>query len=304
MNTGTVTSAAQLFGSYSFQGMQAVGMQHAERTSPWSHGYEALGSLDLNQDGKVSGSELQGLALWFDANRNAVVDQGELKTVQDLGIVSLFYQEPVAVAGSLDLSLSIGYERDVDGVLLQGKSVDWYGEVFENKQEALQALYGMNTVSMEQRPDESRVAVLSDAQDQPLDEEKAAHETTVSGLWIWQMKEEGGEQHPGLFSFSQTRGNKVSGYSIAEAVLKDNDAYHSMVSMHPASGELLPMSNGSGSIFRFQVTDKKSGVSALSKAELSADGMTMHGSTTQSFLNHDTGDSKRINYTWVAYKLQ
>ena len=67
-HSGHITSALQLFGSVSFWMF-------------WANGYEALSSLDDNQDGKLSGRELNGLALWRDLNSNGVADAGEVKTI-------------------------------------------------------------------------------------------------------------------------------------------------------------------------------------------------------------------------------
>ena len=54
----------------------------------FAHGYEKLATLDLNKDGKVSDMELQGLAAWID-NGDAKVQDGELKTLADIGITEL-----------------------------------------------------------------------------------------------------------------------------------------------------------------------------------------------------------------------
>lgn len=52
-------------------------------------GYEALTVEDVNNDGVVSGDELADLSVWQDANSNAYPDQGEVKSVSQLGITSL-----------------------------------------------------------------------------------------------------------------------------------------------------------------------------------------------------------------------
>jgi hypothetical protein len=49
-------------------------------------GYEKLSLYDTNRDNKVSGTELNGLSVWQDANSNGIADAGEVKTVQELGI--------------------------------------------------------------------------------------------------------------------------------------------------------------------------------------------------------------------------
>ena len=73
---GDITSARQMFGSYTWQIF-------------WRDGYEALGVLDEDGDGKMTVRELDGLAVWFDRNGNGISDPGEVIPVKDLGIVSI-----------------------------------------------------------------------------------------------------------------------------------------------------------------------------------------------------------------------
>jgi tetratricopeptide (TPR) repeat protein len=74
--SGRVESALQMFGSVTFWMF-------------WENGYRALSVLDENHDGWLTGAELDGLAVWVDADGNGVVDKSELKTLTDLGIVAL-----------------------------------------------------------------------------------------------------------------------------------------------------------------------------------------------------------------------
>ena len=55
----------------------------------WEHGYEPLAKLDKNKDGLLNGRELFGLDVWLDGNTDAVVQQGELRSLEDHGIVEL-----------------------------------------------------------------------------------------------------------------------------------------------------------------------------------------------------------------------
>ena len=74
--TGKVTSALQMFGNVTFWLF-------------WETGYDALAALDDNRDGVLTGKELDGLALWHDANSNGVCDPGEVKTLAEHGVVQL-----------------------------------------------------------------------------------------------------------------------------------------------------------------------------------------------------------------------
>ena len=74
--TSKVTSGRQLFGSVTW----------------WlffNNGYQALATLDDNHDGQLSGTELNGLALWFDRNENGISDPGEVIPLSSTPIASI-----------------------------------------------------------------------------------------------------------------------------------------------------------------------------------------------------------------------
>ncbi len=73
---GEVDSALQFFGSVTFWMF-------------WEHGYAALSALDDDRDGRLTGVELRGLALWRDANGNGVADPGEVQPITEAGIVAV-----------------------------------------------------------------------------------------------------------------------------------------------------------------------------------------------------------------------
>jgi hypothetical protein len=73
---GGISSALQLFGDVTFWNV-------------WRNGYEAMCALDDDGDGVLAGRELRYLALWHDANRDAISDRGEVKSLADYDIVSL-----------------------------------------------------------------------------------------------------------------------------------------------------------------------------------------------------------------------
>jgi len=75
-NTGKITSGRQLFGSATWWLM-------------FADGYRALDALDDNRDGQLAGEELDGIAVWIDANSNGVSDPGEVNPVVHHGINAL-----------------------------------------------------------------------------------------------------------------------------------------------------------------------------------------------------------------------
>jgi hypothetical protein len=55
----------------------------------FKNGFEQLATLDANKDGALTGEELAGLSVWQDKNGNAKIDEGEIHTLESLGITKL-----------------------------------------------------------------------------------------------------------------------------------------------------------------------------------------------------------------------
>jgi hypothetical protein len=90
----------------------------------WDNGYAPLRALDDNRDGSLSGTELDGLAVWRDANRNGVSEPLEVQSLDRLGIVRLRWQfrwldDPDALAMASDgVEFRDGTTRPTYDVLL------------------------------------------------------------------------------------------------------------------------------------------------------------------------------------------
>jgi hypothetical protein len=81
-------------------------------------GYEALRVKDTNKDGKISGPELQGLAIWMDANSDARPQAGEVKSLAEHGVTEL----------------SLNHKKYVSSFQQNGKTqrmYDWWPQTFE-----------------------------------------------------------------------------------------------------------------------------------------------------------------------------
>ena len=74
--TGRIASGKQLFGSVTFHLYPG-------------DGYTAMNLLDDDRDGELAGSELRGLALWFDRNGNGRSDEGEVVPIEKTPVRSL-----------------------------------------------------------------------------------------------------------------------------------------------------------------------------------------------------------------------
>jgi hypothetical protein len=70
----------------------------------YANGFDKLSVLcDKDGNGIVEGSELEGLMLWVDSNRNGVADMGELKTLDSYGITK-FYTDHKDFVGKYETS--------------------------------------------------------------------------------------------------------------------------------------------------------------------------------------------------------
>ncbi|MFV0407866.1 MAG: hypothetical protein ACK5LN_13780 [Propioniciclava sp.] len=68
----------------------------------YADGFAKLALRDANGDGAVAGRELDGLALWTDANGNGVLDEGELSDLGDITSLSTSHQKYLSTATRAD----------------------------------------------------------------------------------------------------------------------------------------------------------------------------------------------------------
>ena len=100
---GGVGSGLQLFGSRSF------GLF-------FDDGYQALELLDDDRDGALRGEELEGIALWRDADRDGVADPGEVVAAGNAGIVAIGCRSTARLDGVLGApgSVELAGDRRLD----------------------------------------------------------------------------------------------------------------------------------------------------------------------------------------------
>lgn len=53
------------------------------------NGYEELSSLDIDRNGNLEGAELEGLKVWADKNSNGIAEDGEVISLESLGVTSI-----------------------------------------------------------------------------------------------------------------------------------------------------------------------------------------------------------------------
>lgn len=105
-----ITSGLQLFGPSSFWIF-------------WNDGYQAMKALDDNNDNQLSGTELNGLAVWSDTNCDGKSQAMEVRSLQELGITALSCKGELSADGTLGsvngVTFSDGRRANTYDVILQ-----------------------------------------------------------------------------------------------------------------------------------------------------------------------------------------
>ncbi len=71
------------------EGQRLNGTHLFSTSNGYDNGYEEMASLDQDKSGALEGAELEGLCVWQDRDGNGRADEGELQSVQELGITSI-----------------------------------------------------------------------------------------------------------------------------------------------------------------------------------------------------------------------
>lgn len=98
----------------------------------YKDGIAKLKRHDLNNDGKISGEELKGLKMWID-DGDAKVEEGEMKTLEELGIKEISVERNV-VKNEFGEDLMRSTATTVDGEKLMTEDV-WFDGDFSKKGE-------------------------------------------------------------------------------------------------------------------------------------------------------------------------
>jgi hypothetical protein len=299
-HSGQVTSVRQLFGNYTFGGITSQPQLDDAKPlgAPWQNGYEALALLDSNRDGVIAGEELEPLALWFDRDRDAVVDPGEMMVASESGLQELFYQGARRNDGERDFSLSRGFVREADGEKISGTSINWYGEAFTSQQEALSAL-----TASPRAPVASSVARQEKQEKVVRSTAPVNHATDITGHWVWNILEKDGELNPGLLILKQD-GEKVGGYALSESrVANGAHRFRSVISTIPVEGSVVTDENGQR-VLTLRGQDEYGTQRVTSSVSISPDGTMMRGHTTQSSkLDVRARGEVIIEYEWAGSKI-
>lgn len=287
-HTGKVSSRQQLFGEH-FRG--------GNKGKSWIDGYEALGSLDANSDGEVSGDELKPLALWFDANRDGISQTGEVRPLShpEVDVRKLFYKGGIRNEKSFDIHLALGFERMRGGKTESGASVDWYTEGAESKEALINKLTTMSRI-------ESGRATR-DQNTQSTTTSLARIRSSLNRAFVWRSTDDlftsyAKDAPGGAMSFIEYEGGKIGGHLYVETDYAAGGPLKSQMDAVIVQGTVETLPDGSKRIEFRPLRGSLSGTDFTSTATLSKDGSSLQGDTSVIF-NYN-GDVRRFSYSWTA----
>lgn len=295
---GIISRADQLFGNWTFGGQRVASLVTGAPNVEWRDGYEALGTLDANGDSKISGPELLPLALWFDSNRNAVSEPGEVRDLSSIGVKELYYKNGQRDRITGNIVSPVGYLRELpNGRNEIGASVDWYASGIRSFDDAMENFVGFTAA-------EPSVGMPSLTAPDVYAAAKSAADLT--GIWSWSVNSAPAKGMPAgvypkgdffiqdgleggfLITSVQMMGGKAAGQEIIAT------------SITPMKGT-KSVDSGGATVLVFETIEpsKAKPVILKSTAVLQPDGRTIEGETTVSG-KFRTGSNTALAYQWIA----
>ena len=257
-HTGVITQASQLFGNWTFGGKRiaSLSVDSMGAAEPWRDGYEALASLDLDNDGSVRGEELRDLGLWFDRNQNGISEPGEVEKLTLTGVTALFFQADSYNDSTKTLRASVGFERTIDGRVVRGPSIDWFGGSSPSAASLVRGLLGSESSQPRMRAEHpqstNNTELAATARSGSNPESVALEDRAWGGAWAWKLK---GEEHKplpdGYLMMGFKDAKRLAGVSVNPTFLQPRGGdISTMVSIHHFEGEL----RGTGATQEFSFT--------------------------------------------------
>jgi len=247
-HTGNIISASQLFGNWTFGGRERVALRDlgtnlASQAAPWGNGYEALATLDRDGDGEISGGELHDLGLWFDYNRDAKSQGGEVKRLGDVGVTRLLVGPVEATPGSRNVSVARGFTRVVEGREVVGKTVDWFSDGAATQMELVMRHRVGALDETRELPLPFGGSELTGSSEElqsplPLPAAKFVQDSKIAGAWTWGADEDGAMTR-GVLLLDEYEDGAIFATSISEVPVSDpSQAVGSMVAFQALEGHV------------------------------------------------------------------
>jgi hypothetical protein len=307
-HTGSIDSAIQLFGNWTFGGKDkfsllmrtSVESWKREEMRPWSNGFEALATLDSDHNGLVDKSELASLALWFDRNRNAVSESGEVIPVSELDIESIAYQRATLDRGNnsvvVEGSVSIRPTGAAQARALD--AIDWYGNEFTSVAAADEYLASRKMF-------DSLHAAISAAPDG--DRTLKPSTSVMQGYWQWKINDEHLSQQSaqlgqpmGILGM-QVLDGKIVGRSIVEGPTGLSDgATATLMTVSPLFGT-VKLQTGKPDEATF-ISRGVNGTYSRSSVQLASKD-TLVGQTKMLYTDDTTSSQRMFTYSWTAQRV-
>jgi hypothetical protein len=263
--------------------------------SKWENGYEALATLDADGNGRIEGSELEPLALWFDNNQDAQTQDGEVVSVIKSGVTVLFVKPDRVDAATGDIHASLGFERILNGKLVRGASVDWFAKAFNSKLEAINMWSGYNALSGS--PERGQPVV----RDQKT---LASPMGDATGVWLWAPNRTGKNEGAsfGILNLRE-QPEGITGYSMIEVPLEGPQSatkqLRSVMVAYPVVGRRI--NDGKGDVIEFIAFNDVVTTRSTARIALTASGASkLEGESTTLYSEPGQGS---ITYRWTGRKL-
>ena len=290
---GEITSASQLFGAWTFGGATTDGGKKA-----WSDAYEALGTLDTDKDGVIAGDELAPLGLWFDADRDAVSQPGEVVSAVEAGLTQLRYKGPATREGTSDKFLELGFVRKTaDGKEVRGASVDWMARASE---------FAQNLVEGERMRRATESAARIDANSPNVSVTRRLidfgkeSKTKFTGKWRWIKNLNQADSASGFFTLSSDEQGQLLGMSFAEWQATAASGSRNVINFAAMMGR-IDANDSSRMTFDLVLPDEHERATSSAKL-VERDGQTYLEGETNVQRTSNNGTVNSIVYRWWAQK--
>ena len=314
---GKIINGYQLFGNWTFGPKKVASLKDTDRSAAdgklWNNGFDALSTLDINSDGEVRGTELEHLSLWFDDNRNAVSEKGEVRRVAAVGVKKLFYQGYASNDAVHAIVLDTGFERERDGKTEQGVLADWFTNTVSSELEYAQKAMIASAFRKNDRVQSSAIASLNkvSSHSPEITKEIIKDESEflaykkgaaiVSGFWEWNSESKEIPVSGGRFIILDNEDGTINGLTMIELPLESSFGATSAGLIKPFKGQAKLEADGSVSV-TFELKEEGGTTILQSTAKLNKNGTSMDGSSSGK-VQSDAAKTD-ISYIWVATKLK
>ena len=306
-HSGRIDSAHQLFGNWTFGGQRVAALALGSTSAtPWNNGYEALETLDRDGDSIIKGEELAPLGLWFDSNRDARAQPGEVRDIREAGVVSLAVGPQKRDALTGDVSVHKGFERLIDGRLETGESVDWFSDGAATMQQLVLADQlrlgasnsGHGRAEDLASPQENEVSVASRLPNVSDPREEYAQDSKIAGIWRWGSRDENDlTTNQGLLAIRERKDGKLEVLTVGELGVRDTTGTtRALQRFYRMTGSVSKAADGS---IKLSFKDPHKSDSE-STAIFDAKEGVLRGETTQRIV--EIKGTTSIKYSWQAIK--